>query len=101
MSSATPASAARLVASSAWGWESVIPVTLAPYVRAAWIPKAPQPQPTSRTVLPSASASFLQTRSTLAICASSSVSSSPPRQYAQEYVMASSRKSAKKRLPTS
>jgi hypothetical protein len=54
--------------------DSVIPTTRAPWRDAAWIANAPQPQPTSSSVSPSCSASFVQTSSRLASCASSSVS---------------------------
>ena len=50
--SATPASATSVRASSACDGDSVIPVTLTPYSRAAWIAKLPQPQPTSSTRCP-------------------------------------------------
>ena len=71
--SARPASAARERASSACGSLNVIPVTWTPYSRAACSANAPQPQPTSSTRSPGCSASFVQTRSSLVRCASSSV----------------------------
>ena len=60
----------------------------------------PQPQPTSSTRSPSFSASFVQTRSRLVYCASSSVFA-PRDQIAHEYVIDSSRNSAKKSFETS
>ena len=56
---------------------SVIPSTLTPCREAAWIAKLPQPQPTSSTRSPSCRASFLQTSSSLASWASSSVCAPP------------------------
>ncbi len=57
----------------AWGSDSVMPVTETPCAAAAWIAKLPQPQPTSSTRWPGCSSSLVQTSSSLASCASSSV----------------------------
>ena len=50
-----------------------MPTTCTPWFAAACIAKLPQPQPTSSTRWPGLSASFLQTSSSFASCASSSV----------------------------
>ena len=50
-----------------------MPVTCTPWFAAAWMAKLPQPQPMSSTRCPELSASFVQTSSSFASCASSSV----------------------------
>jgi hypothetical protein len=71
--SATPASSARRRARSACGGDSVMPVTCAPWLTAAWTAKLPQPQPTSSTRSPGRRPSFVHTSSSLVSWASSSV----------------------------
>ena len=77
-----------------------MPVTCTPWRVAACTAKLPQPQPTSSTRMPGSRPSFVQTISSLVSCASSSVVA-PRDQIAHEYVIDSSRKSAKKSLETS
>ncbi len=98
--SASPASATRRRARSAWAGERVIPVTRAPYSPAATRAKEPQPQPISSTWSPGPSPSFPQTSRNLRRCASAS-DSSPCSKTAHEYVNVSSRKSEKSSLPRS
>ena len=50
-----------------------MPVTCTEWFAAAWRAKLPQPQPMSSTRWPELSASFVQTSSSLASCAASSV----------------------------
>ena len=58
--------------------ESVTPTARTPYVRAAWMAKVPQPQPTSSTRMPGSQPQLAATRSSLARCASSSVARPAP-----------------------
>ena len=98
--SASPASATRRRARSAWAGERVIPVTRAPYSPAATRAREPQPQPISSTWSSGPSSSFSQTSRSLRRCASASGSSSRSKT-AHEYVIVSSRKSEKSSLPRS
>ena len=93
LNSSQPCSSTRLVRGlsevantsstcSCWFLLNVRPITLTSYFSIARIMVAPQPQPTSRTVMPGCSPSFPSARSILAICASSSVMSSRSK-YAQ------------------
>ena len=77
-----------------------MPVTCTPWRVAACTAKLPQPQPTSSTRMPGSSPSLVQTISSLASCASSSVVA-PREKIAHEYVIDSPRKSSKNSLETS
>ena len=75
--------------------DSVRPMTLTSYFSIARFMRRPQPQPMSSSVMPGLRSSLSRFRSTLAICASSSVMSGAVK-YAQLYVRVGSWNSPKK-----